>query len=527
LDLVVESVRKVRANGGGPVIGMGPNDGRGFCECEKCKKLDGNDFDPFSNEPSMTDRYIWFFNQVLERVTPEYPDTRIAFYIYHSYMRPPVRWKPHPQIMGALAPIGLDRVHGFSNPLSPERRYAQWLYSTWCGLLPDIYDRGYWSNLACPGFPFPIVHRLRDEIPACKSMGLRGWRVETFPNYASQLPSLYIAAKLMWNHRADVDALLEDFHSRCFGPASGPMAQYTALMENALRDSDHCTGSAWDMPFFYPAATRAAAGEQLQKAAALATESPFKERVETIVRTFRLLEEFIHMMEARSRCDFAAAASALNRMDAHAEELMDTKPVPMLSAGRFSTYRNYMRRFFRPATEDGFKRVSGGNRLVVAARDIWDFQIDPLRIGEALEWWRPELRGGNWQQIRSSSSSWSNQGLRYYKGLAWYRQTVHVPDEFVGKRVFLWCGGVDEKAKVWLNGTPLGISHGAAFYPFELDATPALRPGDNLITVCVLNGVVDELGTGGIVAPLFLYAPADGADAQIDNGRFELKETFP
>jgi hypothetical protein len=43
----------------------------------------------------------------------------------------------------------------------------------------------------------------------------------------------------------------------------------------------------------------------------------------------------------------------------------------------------------------------------------------------------------------------------------------------------------------------------------------------------VLNGVVDELGTGGIVAPLFLYAPADGADAQIDNGRFELKETFP
>jgi hypothetical protein len=527
LDWVVESVRKARAKGDGPVIGMGPNDGRGFCECDNCKKLDGTDFDPFSNEPSMTDRYIWFFNQVLERVTPEYPDTRIAFYIYHSYMRPPVRWKPHPQIMGALAPIGLDRVHGFSNPLSPERHYAHWLYSAWCSLLPEIYDRGYWSNLACPGFPFPIVHRLRDEIPACKALGLRGWRVETFPNYASQLPSLYIAAKLMWNHEADVDALLKDFHAHCFGPAAAPMARYTTLMDNAVRDSDHCTGSAWDMPFFYPAATQSAANAALAQAAALAAESPYKERVATITRTFRLLEEFIRMRSALSASDFPAAAESLKRMDAHASELMETKPVPMLSAGRFSTYVNYMRRFFRPATEDGFKRVSGGNRLVAAAKDLWDFQIDPLRLGETLGWWRPEVRGGNWQQIRSTSSSWSNQGLRYYKGLAWYRQTVRVPDEFAGKRIFLWCGGVDEKAKIWLNGTPVGVSHGAAFYPFELDATPSVRVGENVITVCVVNEVVNELGTGGIVAPLFLYAPADGPNARIDNGKFELKATFP
>jgi hypothetical protein len=48
-----------------------------------------------------------------------------------------------------------------------------------------------------------------------------------------------------------------------------------------------------------------------------------------------------------------------------------------------------------------------------------------------------------------------------------------------------------------------------------------------VITVCVVNEVVNELGTGGIVAPLFLYAPADGPNARIDNGKFELKATFP
>ena len=87
-----------------------------------------------------------------------------------------------------------------------------------------------------------------------------------------------------------------------------------------------------------------------------------------------------------------------------------------------------------------------------------------------------------------------------------------------------WCGGVDEKARVWLNGTPpLGISHGASFYPFELDATGAVKPGQpNVVTICVAN----ELGTGGIVAPVLLCAPASGKVAKLDNFR-PLGRTFP
>ena len=136
------------------------------------------------------------------------------------------------------------------------------------------------------------------------------------------------------------------------------------------------------------------------------------------------------------------------------------------------------------------------------------------KVGEDIGLWRSEITGGGWQTIKTSSSSWSNQGLRYYKGLAWYRQTVDVPRQFAGKRVFFWCGGADELAKVWLNGHTIGISHGAAFYPFELDATDAVQAGENVIVVCVSNRRVNELGTGGIVAPVILYAPSAGKDAQ-------------
>jgi len=352
--------------------------------------------------------------------------------------------------------------------------------------------------------------------------------VETFPNYGPQFPTMYVAAKLMWNHQTDVDALLRDCFEKFFGPASQPMGRYITRMDAALRDGDYCTGSSWDMPYFYPPKLRAEARALLDEGKKLALgQEEYAARVRMITETFEMLEAFIAMMDARSRVDFPAAQQELTRLDAVAEKLMNYTPTPMLSAGRFSTYVNYMRRFFRPCTEDGFKRVSGGNRLVAAAQDEWDFQVDPQRLGESIGLWRGDITGGNWQRMKTSSASWSTQGLRYYKGLAWYRQAVEVPAADAGQRLFLWCGGVDEKAKVWVNGTWIGISHGAAFYPFELDATAAVKPGRNMITICVANDVVNELGTGGIVAPVFLYAPAAGKDAVLDNGRFSLKDTFP
>ena len=82
------------------------------------------------------------------------------------------------------------------------------------------------------------------------------------------------------------------------------------------------------------------------------------------------------------------------------------------------------------------------------------------------------------------------------------------------------------------NSTPtsdsqhLGNSPGAAFYPFEMDATAAAKPGKNTLVICVSNQIVNELGTGGLVAPVLLYAPAAGKDAKLEN-LLDLKRTFP
>ena len=64
------------------------------------------------------------------------------------------------------------------NPVCPEKSYEKWIIKRWGELVPDVYYRGYWFNLADPGLPFFLVDRIRREVPLGKQLGIVGWRVE-------------------------------------------------------------------------------------------------------------------------------------------------------------------------------------------------------------------------------------------------------------------------------------------------------------------------------------------------------------
>jgi hypothetical protein len=511
-----------KKNPSAPWMGLGPNDGGGFCECEGCVALDGGDWDPLSAGPAVTDRYIWFFNQILEALAPELPEKKLAFYIYHNYMRPPVRFKPHPNIVPALADISLCRYHGPDNPVCPEKSLMVDLIHQWKKLCPEFYERGYWFNLADPGLPFIQTDKIAQEIKLGKEAGVTGWRVEVIDSPAAEGPSLYVGAKLMWNPATDPDAIVADFCNGLFGPAATPMKSYFDLLTRTINNADHHSGSAFDSAAIYTAEVRKEAGGLIDAAISLTKEGSLeRKRVEIYQRHLAYTNAFVEMIEARNAHQWELAHQHLAETDRLREILIDPPLLNPRSSG------NYMRRFFRLPVEKGFARVSDGNKMIAPLVDDWDFWVDTHNLGLSQGYYRPTLTGGGWQKIKPYSTTWDSNGLRYYKGLAWYRQRVTIPKEHEGKRIFLYFGGVDETAKVWLNGKELGTSPISAFTPFELDATTAVEFGkENTLVVCVSNNQVDELGTGGITAPAFFYAPAKGKDAVLENAR-PLRATFP
>lgn len=485
-------------------FGIGPNDGRGYCECENCRALDTGDWDPFAGEISITDRFLTFANAVAEQVHAVYPDIKFAFYVYSTHMRPPLRVMPDPSIIPAIAPIGLCRLHEMGNPVCPERNYHQFLIREWTRICPQVYHRGYSYNLAGPNLPLNYVSRWGYEIPFCKRAGITGFRVETQMSWANYGPLGYVMARLMWNADEDLALLLEDYYDKFYGPAAQPMSEYWSRMDRVRRDAPYHTGNAVNIPDIYDAGTMKYLHERIDLAVKRAKDQPYKERVYIASQSLAYLDAFLAMREGMGQLRWRQAKAALDQMRTIGNWMHEYTPELMASGGGVAR----LDRFWAPIVEQGLERVEGANTMIYAFPDQWRVFMDPYDVGEDLQCYSRRVQHDSWPTLRTHSASWSDQGLRYYHGSMWYRHTLTIPAKWGGRRMVLWFGGIDESAKVWVNDTYIGELNTNGWQPVELEITHAVRyDRENLIAVKVTNKHVNELGCGGITQPVMIWSP--------------------
>jgi beta-galactosidase/beta-glucuronidase len=91
--------------------------------------------------------------------------------------------------------------------------------------------------------------------------------------------------------------------------------------------------------------------------------------------------------------------------------------------------------------------------------------------------------------------SWSDStdaDVKYFSGSGTYSKTIRVPEALFKKNAQLWIdlGSVKNLADVTVNGKSLGTVWHA---PYRVDATGALKPGDNEVTIKVTNAWVNRL----------------------------------
>ena len=138
--------------------------------------------------------------------------------------------------------------------------------------------------------------------------------------------------------------------------------------------------------------------------------------------------------------------------------------------------------FRKPATATSLTLPGVTEKQLAAVEGSWKVSFQP-----------------NWGAPASITldelTSWSenpDEGVKYFSGTGTYTKTLDVPAGWFKKGTSLWLdlGQVDNLAQIEINGKPLGIVWHA---PFRVDATAALKPGANELSIQVTNAWVNRL----------------------------------
>lgn len=186
-------------------VSVDPSDGGGHCNSEECKKI-GNG--------SASDQVYYVANQVAKAVRAEFPDGWVNLYGYYDHSAPP-SFPLEPNVYVAVIPYGFNK-----SGLEPEEFIRAWgkkasrigLYDYWS--IPD------WDHDQ-PTFDFRNTPR--EKLRFWKDNRVEGFMSESTYSTGAMGPGWYVAARLMWDMKADDKAVLDEWFRLGFGPAEKPM----------------------------------------------------------------------------------------------------------------------------------------------------------------------------------------------------------------------------------------------------------------------------------------------------------------
>ncbi len=144
-------------------------------------------------------------------------------------------------------------------------------------------------------------------------------------------------------------------------------------------------------------------------------------------------------------------------------------------------------------------------RATTTLNGAWRTIVDPYENGYYNYRYEPFKDGGFAANRKPSSKSdlieydfdaspvlavpgdWNTQrdDLFFYEGTVWYKKDFDYALQ-PGRRLFVHFGAANYEARVWLNGTALGV-HEGGFTPFVFEITDAVRPKGNYLIAKVDN----------------------------------------
>lgn len=493
---------------------ISPPDGRGYCQCDKCKAQDDPEsIEPSSGTVSITNRYVDFFDDVGKRVMKETPNSVLSFYCYADYTQPPtIDRKLPPNLCAFIAPIRYCRLHPLGDPMCPSRKQQVEMLDGWSKVASRIGYYNYMYNLADATLPMFKFTPCKEEYPALAKRGLSMMTIEVLSNWYIYGPQIYLSLRLAYDPNADAAAIMEDYFEKFYGPAAEAMKSYWMGIDEATTKLECHSGGFYGLASAYSPEFVRACESRLAKAKEAATDGAYAKRVAMHASGFQNIVDYLAICDAMAKGDFAKAKSVYDAMLQRIDGL-----VAKGQANReYGT--SYLKRFLFHSIEGGLAATTAPDKMLHVLPDQWRFETDDADQGEASDFHTATFDDSKWKMAATYSATLSGQGIQS-NTILWYRTTLTAPE--TSSPLALVFPEVDGSVTVYVNGKkaepkavlaipankkattePPSVPRRA---PFEV----VVRSGENVIAVRVDNRKISELFLGGILRPVILVEKAD------------------
>ena len=267
-----------------------------ICECAECQAQ----LSPQLGEKGLFSNYVWGFAARVAKAAKEvFPDKKVGCFAYSNYQEVPDCLTEIPDNLAVM--ICYQR----QNERTPEgKAQIRNAIAAWSKKVASVYlwtypHLNYWKPWR--HYPRFYPHLLAEDIRANHALrnvkgefvesesfdasegAQREWKYDFHYPYLNHLTA-YLIAKLLWEPELDLDALLDDYCLRFYGPASTVMREFWSRVETLTMERP------FQHPFdVYSPADAKAFRALLQKAVDLTPEgSVYRTRMEGILAEFLL-----------------------------------------------------------------------------------------------------------------------------------------------------------------------------------------------------------------------------------------------
>lgn len=490
------------------VINVTENDSGNYCECKKCRALDatrkGERFDK-----NLTDRYVWFANQVQRLAKKQVPNAQASMYAYGVYRLPPRKVKLDDGVILGFVPSLHDDIEPY---------YKGWIAAG----AAEMYVRPNHLHNSI-GVPKGFEKNMFDHLQIAIKYGIFGADYDAIKNY---WPISGFATYIICRAIAEPGksfAYWENEYCSAYGGAAAPEVKkyleywrenvwsakfkedFTLIGKTKMSGHQSFSKSCKDVDFDKT--------DAILKAGLRKKLSPEeRKRLDTLVlanQHGRLIMAAMraYMQEPRDRGKLMKAAETLlNFRKKHQKDLDYDWELLFDHEDRYNDYCGM-----------GLLKKFKGLLLLHKFPVKWLFKLDPKNVGLKAQWQNTPWRKINstWDYLsinnfweRAKCHSDLRKALKEYDGIGWYATSFKIRNNLKGKKLYLFFGAVDESCWIYINGKKAGKhlfkKPNDWQTPFKIRIDQAIDWRVSIVTVLVR--VEDKAGAGGIWKSVWLVA---------------------